>query len=68
MVLVDNSVYSFAFQLDNGVPIIPFYTNNTTCADEELKHMIYYMQCLYGVEDVRDLNRDAFELSRLKME
>ena len=25
MVIVDNSVYSFAFQIDNGIPIIPFY-------------------------------------------
>lgn len=25
MVLVDNSAYSFAFQLDNGIPILPFY-------------------------------------------
>ena len=25
MVIVDNAVYSFGFQLDNGVPIIPFY-------------------------------------------
>jgi CTD small phosphatase-like protein 2 len=25
MLLVDNSVHSFGFQLDNGVPIIPYY-------------------------------------------
>ena len=24
IVIVDNAVYSFAFQLDNGIPIIPF--------------------------------------------
>lgn len=25
MVLVDNSAYSYAMQLDNGIPILPFY-------------------------------------------
>ena len=27
MVIVDNAVYSFAFQLDNGIPIVPFYSD-----------------------------------------
>lgn len=40
MVIVDNAVYSFGFQLDNGVPIIPFYDNKE---DEELKHLIFYI-------------------------
>ena len=26
---MDNSVYSFAFQIDNGIPIIPFYDEKT---------------------------------------
>jgi CTD small phosphatase-like protein 2 len=25
VVLVDNSAYSYAMQLDNGIPILPFY-------------------------------------------
>lgn len=25
MVLVDNAAYSYAYQMDNGVPIIPYY-------------------------------------------
>jgi CTD small phosphatase-like protein 2 len=25
MVLVDNASYSYAMQLDNGIPILPFY-------------------------------------------
>lgn len=27
LILVDNSTYSFILQLDNGIPIIPFYNN-----------------------------------------
>jgi CTD small phosphatase-like protein 2 len=27
LVLVDNAAYSYALQLDNGVPVIPFYNN-----------------------------------------
>jgi CTD small phosphatase-like protein 2 len=30
---VDNAVYSFGYQLDNGIPIIPFYEDKR---DEEL--------------------------------
>jgi CTD small phosphatase-like protein 2 len=25
LVLVDNAAYSYAFQLDNGIPILPYY-------------------------------------------
>ena len=28
MVLVDNAAYSYAFQLENGIPILPFYEGN----------------------------------------
>jgi CTD small phosphatase-like protein 2 len=62
MVIVDNSVYSFAFQIDNGIPIIPFYKDPN---DEEMLHLIYYLSCLAGVEDVRVQNRAAFELYKL---
>jgi len=27
LVLVDNAAYSYAWQLDNGIPIVPFYDN-----------------------------------------
>jgi len=65
VILIDNSVYSFAFQLENGVPIIPFYHDPK---DEELFHLITYMQGVVQVEDVRYYNREAFNLVRLQNE
>ena len=58
MVIVDNSVYSFAYQIDNGIPIIPFYHEPT---DEEMLHLIFYLNCLATCEDVREQNREALK-------
>jgi len=63
MVLVDNSVLSFILQLENGIPILPFYYDPN---DEELLHLLYYLNCIEGSEDVRVNNKDAFGLHRLK--
>ena len=51
--MVDNAVYSFGFQLDNGIPIIPFYDRHTTNPDdEELIHLVYYFNCIKESENV----------------
>ena len=57
IVIVDNAVYSFGFQLENGIPIIPYYEDEE---DEELFHLIPYLEILANSEDVREKNRDAF--------
>lgn len=54
LVLVDNAAYSFSFQLENGIPIIPFYDAK---ADKILPHLCTYLRCLHAVQDVRDYNR-----------
>lgn len=63
LVIVDNAVYSFGFQLDNGIPILPFYDDKL---DEELVHLVYYLKCLSQFEDVRVQNRKAFQLKELE--
>jgi CTD small phosphatase-like protein 2 len=63
VVIVDNAVYSFGFQLDNGIPIIPFYDDKS---DEELLHLIYYFNCLVRFDDIREQNRKAFQLHELE--
>ena len=37
IIIVDNAVYSFGYQLENGIPIIPFYNDKE---DVELLHLI----------------------------
>jgi len=44
MVLIDNAAYSFSFQVDNGIPIIPFYDNKQ---DTELLHLVSYLRELH---------------------
>ena len=65
MVIVDNAVYSFGFQLDNGIPIIPYYSDED---DEELFHLIPYLEVLSLSEDVRSKNREAFQLADIENE
>jgi len=50
MIIIDNSVLSFAFQLENGIPILPFYDNPE---DIELKFLSNYLGNIYNVKDLR---------------
>lgn len=59
LILVDNAAYSFGFQIENGIPIAPFYNNYE---DKELKHLIPYLKFLAGVKDPREINRQTFKL------
>lgn len=58
IVLVDNALYSFSFQIENGIPIIPFYNNSS---DMELLSLRNYLKGLKNVSDVRKTNRKAFK-------
>jgi len=59
LILVDNAAYSFGFQLENGIPIIPFYDNK---ADQELRNLIPYLKFLSSVKDLREVNKQTFKL------
>lgn len=56
--MVDNATYSFGFQIDNGIPIIPFYDSKK---DEELLSLAEYLRQLALESDVRQLNRHHFK-------
>ena len=43
MVLIDNNALSFLMQIDNGIPIIPYYESKK---DEELKELLIYLKSI----------------------
>jgi hypothetical protein len=60
MIIIDNSVLSFAFQLDNGVPILPFYDNYD---DNEMLFLKNYLCDIASSQDLRIENK-----ARIKMD
>ena len=62
IIIVDNAVYSFGFQLLNGIPIIPFYEDEE---DEELYHLIPFMEDIVEEEDMRTKIQESFKLNEL---
>ena len=64
MIIVDNSILSFAFDLDNGVPINSFMGNEED--DKELLFLYSFLEEAAGAEDVRANIRDSFKLSYLQ--
>jgi len=63
IVIVDNSIISFAFNMDNGVPCAAFY--RWTKNDEEFLYLNSYLMELFHKTDVRDLNREKFKLQAI---
>ena len=58
LVLIDNAAYSYSLQLDNGIPIIPFYASKK---DTELHELAAFLLTLVDVEDVRPVLREKFK-------
>lgn len=59
IVIVDNAVYSFGYQIDNGIPIISWLDDKQ---DRELLNLVDYMKVLARAEDIRVMNRETFKL------
>jgi CTD small phosphatase-like protein 2 len=60
MILIDNAAYSYFFQLENGIPIIPYYEGKN---DFELKALQGYIEKLLLINDMRIVNSKTFKLS-----
>lgn len=63
IVLVDNSIISFAFNMDNGVPISAFFTGMEK--DEELLYMVGFLEQIYQKADIREAIQKTFKLSEI---
>ena len=63
MLIVDNALYSYGLQLNNGIPIVPFYNCKE---DAELLMLTEYVLTLKDEEDVRIPNREMFKYECLE--
>ena len=63
MVLVDNAAYSYIHQLDNGIPILPYYHGKD---DFELRKLEQYLKSMVLAKDLREMNRKVFKLDKYK--
>jgi len=50
---------AFGFQVDNGIPIESWFDDRS---DQELLHLIPFLESLVGAEDVRPLIAQKFNL------
>ena len=60
--IIENAVHAFGFQLNNGIPILNYYIDSE---DEELHHIIPYLKILSESDDVRNINKEAFQIKKI---
>ena len=60
VVIIDNSVLSFAYHLDNGIPISPFYDSKN---DTELLDIADFLVKYADENDIRDKLKEVYKLS-----
>ena len=63
LIIVDNSIVSFAFDLDNGVPINSFFGSEEN--DKELLFLYSFLEEVAEQPDVRKNIQSSFRLSYL---
>ena len=62
MVLIDNAVHSFGFQVNNGIPMVPFYNDKK---DREMIYLTHYLKELVGLKDIRPIIESTFWIDKL---
>ena len=59
IVIVDNSVLSFIYHLENGIPIVPYYSEDK---DGSLYIVGLYLMHIYKEDDLREANKKYINL------
>lgn len=62
MVLIDNAVHSFGFQVNNGIPMVPFYNDKN---DREMIYLTHYLKGLVNLQDMRPMLKSTFWIEKL---
>lgn len=65
IIIVDNSIVSFAFNLRNGIPIAEFTGEKN---DEELLYLVTFLEELFSQHDVRNHIDKTFRLNEMMKE
>lgn len=63
VILIDNAVFSYAFQISNGVPMMPFYSDKD---DIEMIHLTKYLERLSHFDDIRPQISATFQIEEMK--
>ena len=64
IVLIDNSIFSFAHQLSNGILVTSFYNDDNDFFLYNLKEYLSY--CIEDCKDVRIVNKEQFKFEEYK--
>ena len=62
VVLIDNAAHSFALQINNGIPMLPFYDNKH---DVDMIYLTHFLKRLSIQEDVRIQLKQTFWMEML---
>lgn len=59
IIMIDNSILSFAYHLNNGIPVVPFYDSTE---DSELPLLSFYLLSISSYKDLREANKEHINM------
>ena len=62
IVIVDNLAHSFGFQIENGIPILEWYSDSN---DLELKNLVEFLSKAAAYDDIRSFLKEKLKLDKL---